>query len=173
MNLENLKKLVRNIPDFPQPGIQFKDITPILSNPEAFKYIIDTFSDFAKKHQVTAIIAPEARGFIFAAPMAYRLGIKFIPARKPKKLPFETYQVTYDLEYGSNALEIHQDALTDNDNVLIIDDLIATAGTINACVNLVKKTKAKIACIATLISLTEFENQHKFNNIPFLSLIDF
>lgn len=173
MPLENLKKIIRNIPDFPKPGIQFKDITPILSDPAAFRYIINSFSAFAKQHNVTAILAPEARGFIFAAAIAYNLGIKFVPARKPNKLPYKTYQVSYDLEYGNNILEIHQDGLLAKDRVLIIDDLIATSGTINACIDLVKKSQAKIACIATLISLTEFKNQQKFDNIPFLSLIDF
>lgn len=173
MNLDNIKTMIRNIPDFPKVGIQFKDITPILSNPEAFHYVIDSFAEFAKKQQATAILAPESRGFMFGCALAYHLNIKFIPARKAGKLPFKTYQVEYDLEYGTATLEMHQDALESSDKVLIIDDLVATAGTIHACVELVKCAKAQVTGIASLISLTEFKDQQDFNNIPYLNLIEF
>lgn len=173
MNIETLKKLIRNIPDFPNPGIQFKDITPILNNAEAFHFLINTFAEFAKKYQVTAILGPESRGFIFGAALAYNLNIKFVPARKAGKLPYKTYKVNYQLEYGSGSLEIHQDALNHHDRVLIIDDLIATAGTIHAAINLVKQSQAQVVAIASLISLTEFKEQQNFNNIPLLNLIEF
>lgn len=173
MNIEEIKAMIRNIPDFPNSGIQFKDITPILNNANAFHYLIDTFALFAKKYQVTAILGPESRGFILGAALAYDLNVKFVPARKAGKLPYKTYKVEYELEYGMGSLEIHQDALTENDRVLIVDDLIATAGTIHAAIDLVKKTKAQVVAITTLISLTEFKEQQKFNNIPLLNLIEF
>lgn len=173
MNLENIKTLIRNIPDFPKAGIQFKDITPVLNNPEAFHFLIDTFAEFAKKNQVTAIVAPESRGFIFGCALAYALNVKFIPARKQGKLPAKTFQVEYKLEYGTAVLEMHQDALAATDRVLIIDDLIATAGTIHACIELVKCAKAQIVGIASLISLTEFKSHQDFGAIPCLNLIEF
>lgn len=173
MNLEQIKKLIRNVPDFPKPGIQFKDITPILANPEAFTFVIKSFADLVKKYKITAIAAPEARGFILGSALAYALKIKFVPVRKSGKLPFKTYNVEYELEYGSSKLEIHQDALTKADQVLIIDDLVATSGTIHACVELVELSHAKVACIATLITLKEFEEQQDFGQIPFHSLIEF
>lgn len=173
MNLENIKAMIRNIPNFPKAGIQFKDITPILSEPKAFHYLIEAFAEFAKQHQVTAILAPESRGFIFGSALAYHLGVKFIPARKAGKLPYKTFQVEYELEYGTALLQMHQDALAKDDQVLIIDDLVATAGTIHACIDLVHSANSQIACIASLISLTEFKEQQNFNNIPYLNLIEF
>lgn len=173
MNNQTIKKLIRNISDFPKKDIQFKDITPILNNPESFSYVIKTFSDFAKKNNVTAILGPEARGFIFGSAVAFHLNLKFVPARKPNKLPYKTFKTSYDLEYGSNSLEIHQDALEENDRVMIIDDLVATSGTVNACIDLISQTKAQVVCIAALISLSEFEQHHKFNNLPFLKLVSF
>lgn len=173
MNLENIKGLIRNIPDFPQSGVQFKDITPILANPEAFHYLIETFAKFAQEYQTTAILAPESRGFLFGCALAYHLNVKFIPARKKGKLPAKTYQVAYQLEYGTATLEIHQDSIVRSDKVLIIDDLIATAGTIHACVELVKCAQGQVAGIASLISLSEFKDHQNFNNIPYLNLIEF
>ncbi|MGL5268461.1 MAG: adenine phosphoribosyltransferase [Spiroplasma sp.] len=173
MNLKNIKAMIRNVPNFPKPGVEFKDITPILSEPKAFHCLIEIFAVFAKKNQVTAILAPESRGFIFGSALAYYLNLKFIPARKVGKLPYKTYKVEYHLEYGTTAIEIHQDALEQNDRVLIIDDLIATSGTIRACIDLIKFTQAKIAGIATLISLVQFKEQQNFADIPYLNLIEF
>ncbi|MDQ7983270.1 MAG: adenine phosphoribosyltransferase [Spiroplasma sp.] len=173
MNLDKIKKMIRNVPDFPKSGIQFKDITPILVDPEAFSFVIKAFADLIKKYQITAIVAPEARGFIFGSALAYALKLKFVPVRKIGKLPYKTYQVEYQLEYGTDKLEIHQDALTTSDRALIIDDLIATSGTIHACIALIKLTKAQIACITTLIALKEFHDQQDFGSIPFHSLIEF
>ncbi|MCL6428647.1 Adenine phosphoribosyltransferase [Spiroplasma sp. JKS002669] len=173
MNLDTIKKMIRNVPNFPKSGIQFKDITPVLANPEAFSFVIKTFADLVKKDQITAIAAPEARGFIFGSALALALKVKFVPIRKSGKLPAKTYHVEYQLEYGTDKLEIHQDALTKNDRVLIIDDLIATSGTIHACIELVQLSQAQVAAIATLITLKEFEDQQKFGKIPFHSLIEF
>lgn len=173
MNKELLKNIIVNIPDFPVKGIQFKDINPILSNPEAFQTVINIFADFIEKNKATAILAPEARGFIFGAAIAYKLGIKLVLARKKGKLPNKTYEVTYDLEYGAATLEIHQDVLSNIDKVVVVDDLIATAGTINACLNLIKQSNAQIVGIATFISLSEFANSHHFGNIPLLEIVKF
>lgn len=173
MNLETIKKMIRNVPNFPKSGIQFKDITPILANPEAFAFVIKTFTDMVKKEQITAIAAPEARGFIFGSALALALKVKFVPIRKPGKLPYKTYHVEYQLEYGTDKLEIHQDALTKNDKVLLIDDLIATSGTIHACLALIKQTQAQVTAIAALITLKEFHDQQDFDKIPVHSLIEF
>lgn len=173
MNLDQIKKIIRNVPNFPKQGIQFKDITPVLANPEAFTFVIKAFADFVKKYKITAIAAPEARGFIFGSALAYALKLKFVPIRKSGKLPYKTYHVEYQLEYGTDKLEIHQDALVKTDKVLIIDDLIATSGTIHACVKLIQLTKAQVACIAVLISLREFKDQQDFGSIPFHSLIEY
>ena len=173
MNEKELKKIIVNIPDFPIKGIQFKDINPILTNPVAFQTVINIFVDFIKQYKATAIVVPEARGFIFGAAIAYKLGIKLVLARKKGKLPGNTYEVNYNLEYGTTTLEMHQDALSKQDRVVIIDDLIATSGTINACLSLVKQSKAETVAIAALISLSEFANKHQFNNIPLLEIIKF
>ncbi|WP_174481548.1 adenine phosphoribosyltransferase [Spiroplasma endosymbiont of Danaus chrysippus] len=173
MTKESLKKIIINIPDFPIKGIQFKDINPILSNPEAFQSVVNIFVDFIKKCGATAILAPEARGFIFGTAIAYKLGIKLVLARKKDKLPGKTYKVTYDLEYGTAILEMQQNVLSTKDKVVIIDDLIATSGTINACLNLIKQSNAQSVGIATLISLSEFANKHHFDNIPLLEIIQF
>lgn len=173
MTKESLKKNIINIPDFPIKGIQFKDINPILSNQEAFQSVINIFVDFIKKYKATAILAPEARGFIFGAAIAYKLGIKLILARKKGKLPGKTYEVSYYLEYGTTTLEIQQNALSEKDTVVVIDDLIATSGTINACLNLINQSNAQTVAIATLISLSEFADKHHFNNIPLLEIIEF
>lgn len=173
MNLDSIKSMIRNVPNFPKQGIQFKDITPILSNPQAFNFVIDKFAEFSKKNQITAIVAPESRGFIFGAPLAYHLGIKFIPARKVGKLPYKTYKIDYELEYGTASLEIHQDSLEPTDRVLILDDLVATAGTIHGCIELIKFTKAQISGIASLIKLLAFKADQNFGDIPYLNLIEF
>lgn len=173
MTKESLKKIIANIPDFPIKGIQFKDINPILNNPEAFQSVINYFADFIKSCGATAILAPEARGFIFGAAVAYKLGIKLILARKKGKLPSKTYEVTYDLEYGTTTLQMHQDALLKKDRVVVIDDLIATSGTINACLNLIKQANSQVVGIAVLISLSEFANKYHFDNIPLLEIIQF
>ena len=122
----NLKDYVRSIPDFPKPGIMFRDITPMLAAPEVFRYMIDCFTEQFRDREVTAVISAEARGFIFAAPLALELNASFVPVRKPGKLPFDTHSFHYELEYGSDSLEMHTDAITEKDRVLLVDDLLAT-----------------------------------------------
>ncbi len=128
----DLKEHIRDVTDFPKPGILFRDITPLLASPKAFGYVIDQFASHFEAKGVTAVVAAEARGFIFAAPLALRLNAAFVPVRKPGKLPRQTHSFTYDLEYGSDTLQMHTDAVGPGDRVLLVDDLLATGGTISA-----------------------------------------
>ena len=155
MDIEHLKNSIRNIPDYPKPGIQFKDITPILQNPELFGNVIDIFNDRYKNEKIDVIVGIESRGFIFAAPLALKLGCSLAIARKPGKLPYETVSAEYSLEYGVDVLELHIDAIKPGERVLIIDDLLATGGTAKAVSELVMKLKGDIVCLAFLMNLVE------------------
>ena len=157
MDIEHLKSSIRNIPDYPKPGIQFKDITPILQDPELFGNVIDIFYDRYKSKKIDVIVGIESRGFIFAAPLALKLGCSLAIARKPGKLPYETVSTEYSLEYGVDALELHTDAIKEDDRVLIVDDLLATGGTANAAGELVTQLKGDIVCFAFLINLVELK----------------
>lgn len=149
----NLKKYIREIPDFPKPGILFEDITPLLGSPEAFAYVISEFQNLLEGTKVDAIAAIESRGFMFAAPLALQRGVPFVPLRKPGKLPYETISFEYELEYGTNALEIHKDALTPGQSVVIIDDLLATGGTAKAACKLVERLGAQVTKVLFVIEL--------------------
>ena len=149
----DLGAYIRAIPDFPKPGILFRDISPLLAAPEVFGEVIRRMADHYRDHKVDTIIAAEARGFIFAAPLAIELGVGFVPVRKPGKLPFDTHAFHYELEYGTDTLEIHTDGLDVGHDVLIVDDLLATGGTIEACCQLVEKAGAHVAGCAFLIEL--------------------
>lgn len=140
----NLSEYVRAIPDFPKPGILFRDITPLLGNPSAFAETIERMADLIRGEKIDALVAAEARGFIFAAPLALALGAAFVPVRKPGKLPYETHSYSYDLEYGSDTLQMHTDALKPGSKVWIVDDLLATGGTVEACVKLLENFKAEV-----------------------------
>ena len=157
MDIEHLKNSIRNIPDYPKPGIQFKDITPILQDPELFGNVIDIFHDKYKSEKIDVILGIESRGFIFAAPLALKLGCSLAIARKPGKLPYETVSAEYSLEYGVDTLELHTDAIKKGDRVLIVDDLLATGGTASAAGELVTKLKGDIVCFAFLINLVELK----------------
>lgn len=150
----NLRHYVRDIPDYPKKGITFFDITPILSDPEAFQYVIDQLAEKYKDCGATKIVAADARGFIFGAPLALKLGISFVPIRKPGKLPFKNRCVTYDLEYGSDTLCMHVDAIDEGDKVLLIDDLLATGGTAEGMVKLVKEAGGDIVGAGFVIQLS-------------------
>lgn len=147
------ESLIVDIPDYPEPGVIFKDITPLFSDPQGFANVIDDIANHFLGRGITKIVGAEARGFMLGAPIAYRMGIGFVPARKPGKLPRAVYSQSYALEYGTDELQIHRDALGPDDKVLIIDDLVATAGTTVASAKLVEQTGAKIEGFAFILEL--------------------
>ncbi len=149
----DLKQFIREIPDFPKPGILFRDITPLLASPVAFREVIRRLADHFRDKRVDSIVAAEARGFIFAAPLALELNASFVPIRKPGKLPFETHAFHYELEYGTDTLEIHIDGVSAGQNVLVVDDLLATGGTVEACCKLLEHTGAHVVGCAFVIAL--------------------
>lgn len=148
-----LTDYIRAIPDFPKPGILFRDITPLLADPGAFRETIVRLADHFRGQGIDVVGAAEARGFIFAAPLAIELGVGFVPFRKPGKLPFDVHAFRYELEYGSDALEVHKDGFRPGENVLLIDDLLATGGTMAACCKLVENCGARVAGCAFVIEL--------------------
>lgn len=155
----DLKEHIREIPDFPTPGILFRDITPLLGHPEAFRRAVELLAERFEPESFDSVVAIESRGFVFAAPLAYRLGIPLVPVRKEGKLPFDTHSVTYALEYGSDALEIHVDAIGEGSRVLIVDDLLATGGTAAATVRLIERSGASVAGLAFVIELTDLRGR--------------
>ena len=169
----NLKDYIRSVPDFPKPGIMFRDITPLLSSPDAFRFAIKQFADRYRSAKPTAILAAESRGFIFAAPLALELGAAFVPVRKPGKLPFETRKFQYDLEYGTDTLEMHVDAVEPGSRVLLVDDLLATGGTIEACVKLAEESQAEVIGLAFLIELTFLNGRDRLKNHDVFSLMQY
>lgn len=168
-----LKEFIRNVPDFPKPGILFRDITPLLSAPKAFGHVIRQFADRFRDARPTAIMAAESRGFIFGAPLALELGTAFVPVRKPGKLPHQTCRFEYDLEYGSDALEMHIDAITAGSRVLLIDDLLATGGTIEACLKLAEQCQATIVGCGFLVELTFLNGRNRLKDYDVFSLIKY
>ena len=169
----NLKNYVASIIDYPKEGILFRDITPLMGNGEAYKYSVDKMTEYAKEKGATVIVGPEARGFIFGCPVATNLGIGFAPIRKPGKLPRKTLEEKYDLEYGSNTLCIHADALKPGDKVIIVDDLLATGGTVKATINLCEKLGAEVVGIACLIELVELNGREVLKGYDVLSLMEY
>ena len=169
----NFKDYIAIVEDFPIKGISFKDITPLLGNGEAFKSACDKFSEFAKECKANLIVGPESRGFIFGCPVATNLTLPFVPIRKPGKLPRETVEVKYSLEYGSNTLAMHKDAIKPGDKVFIIDDLLATGGTIKATIDIIESLGGEVVGCAFLIELTGLAGRNKIGNYPIYSLIDY
>lgn len=170
---EGLKKYIRDIPDFPKAGILFKDITTLLKDKKAFRKAVDALVKKFKNKKIDKVVAVEARGFILGGAVAYHLGAGFVPVRKKGKLPAKANSVTYELEYGTDTLEMHHDALNPGDKVLIVDDLLATGGTVKAVTDLVKQLKAKITGIAFLIELTDLKGKDKLKGYPLYSLIKY
>jgi adenine phosphoribosyltransferase len=166
-----IERAIRNIPDFPKPGIQFKDITPVLADPRLFCGSIELLTDHFKPGSIDAIVGIDARGFIFAAAAALRLHAGFIPIRKKGKLPYQTHEQGYDLEYGTNIVAIHTDALKKGSRVLLIDDLLATGGTAAAAAELVKRLGAEILEISFLIELKFLNGRAKLKDYPIRSLV--
>jgi len=173
MRTVDLKKHIRDIPNFPQEGIIFKDISTLLKNKDAFKKSIDTLARKFKKERIEYVVGVEARGFIFGSVLAYKLGAGFVPVRKKGKLPYKTQSVTYQLEYGSDTLEIHEDALKPNARVLIVDDLLATGGTVKAVVDLIKAQRAKIVAVAFLVELKFLKGKERLKDLPIYSIIQY
>lgn len=170
---KNLTELIRSIPDFPKPGILFRDITTLLKDSGGFASSIDLMAENFNKGDIDFVVAAEARGFIFGAALAYKLNAGFVPVRKKGKLPFKTYEATYDLEYGKDSLTIHQDAFGKGAKVLIVDDLLATGGTVKAAVDLVSKLGADVVAICFLIELTDLNGREKLKGFPIYSLIKY
>lgn len=173
MSKVDLANLVRNIPDFPLPGIQFKDITTLIGNGAAFGQVIDLLAERYSGVKVDAVVGVESRGFIFSAPLALRLGVGLVPVRKPGKLPAETYQIEYELEYGSNRLEIHRDAFAPNARVVVVDDLLATGGTIGAASKLIEMAGGQVVELAFVIELTFLNGRERLAPHPVFSLIQY
>jgi adenine phosphoribosyltransferase len=167
----DLNAYIRDIPDFPKEGIMFKDITPLLADPAAFKEAVDVLAEEYRNLGVTKVLGAEARGFIFGGALAYVLGAGFIPARKPGKLPWETTSAEYELEYGTDSLEMHLDAISGDDVVLIVDDVLATGGTAAAKAKLATSTGATLAGFAFLIELDFLQGRSKLGDAKITSLI--
>lgn len=169
----NLGALIRNVPDFPKPGIQFKDVTTLLQHADAFRYVIDFWKARYENQNVDAIVGAEARGFIFGAALAYAMGLPFVPVRKKGKLPADTISEEFDLEYGTDVVEIHVDALKPGERVVLIDDLLATGGTMAATARLVRKLGAEIVEAAFVIELPPLKGREKLAGLPVHTLVEF
>ena len=169
----NLKEKIRVIEGFPKEGISFKDITTLVADGEAFKESIDRIVEHLKDKNVDVILGPEARGFIFGVPVAYALGVGFVPVRKKGKLPAETVSVDYSLEYGVDVLEIHKDAIKKGQRVAIVDDLLATGGTVDAVAKLVEKVGAEVVALDFAIELTELRGRDKLEGYEIMSLVQY
>ncbi|HEY9619220.1 MAG TPA: adenine phosphoribosyltransferase [Crinalium sp.] len=170
----DLKALIRDIPDFPKPGIMFRDITTLLRDPDGLRYTVDCLAEKVSDVGVDYIVGMESRGFIFGTPLAYKLGAGFIPVRKPGKLPAAVHAVEYALEYGTDKLEMHQDAFHPGSRVLIVDDLIATGGTAAATAQLVQQTGCELAGFAFVIELTALEGRKVLpDGVPVVALLEY
>src|ERR1700742_2561359 len=170
-NCDDLKKLIREVPDFPKPGILFYDITTLLKDRRGFARLIDALTEHYINDDIDLVLGIEARGFIFGPALAYRLNAGFVPVRKPKKLPATVARVNYDLEYGTDALEIHMDAVEPGQRVVIVDDLLATGGTMQATVQLVRQLGGEIAGLGFAIELDFLKGREKFQGYDVLSLL--
>ena len=173
-SLENCKHLIRDIVDFPKPGIIFKDITPMLANGPCFRFVVDHIAELCEREglQPDVLACPEARGFIFGAALAYRLGVGFVPIRKPKKLPHRIHRVEYELEYGTDAVEMHVDAIQPGGKVVLVDDLIATGGTTAACARLIESSGAQVIAAVFLLELTALRGRERLGSIPTYAVIE-
>jgi adenine phosphoribosyltransferase len=169
----DLRTHIREIPDFPKPGILFKDITPLLADPGAFRHSIGQFTQQYRSQPIDAIAAAEARGFLFAAPLALELGKPLIPLRKPGKLPYRTYSLKYELEYGSAELHVHEDVIVRGARVLLIDDLLATGGTMQAGARLIEKAGGVVAGCAFLVELRFLKGRERLDGYQVFSLIEY
>lgn len=173
LTLEDFAKSIRDVPDFPKPGILFKDITTAMKDPDILQFIADHLYEYYKDKGITKVVGIESRGFILGSILAYRLGAGFVLMRKPGKLPADTYQEEYALEYGTDVLEIHKDAISEEDVILLHDDLLATGGSANAAINLIRKTGGKKIYINFLIELGFLKGNEKLNHNEIYSMLVF
>lgn len=171
--MDDLKKLIREVPDFPKPGILFYDITTLLKDPAGFRKVIDSLTEKIRPLKPDLVLGIEARGFIFAPALAYHLGTGFAPIRKPNKLPAATERVSYQLEYGTDTLEIHKDALRSGARVVIADDLLATGGTALASIRLVEKLGAKVAALTFVVELDFLKGRDRLHGYDVISLVTY
>jgi adenine phosphoribosyltransferase len=169
----DFEKLIRDIPDFPKPGILFRDITPLLGDGEIYHAAIEELANAVKDWNAEIIVGPEARGYVVGAPLSYALRLPFAPVRKKGKLPAETVSITYDLEYGQDTLEIHKDAILKGQRVVVADDLLATGGTIHATTKLVEKLGGIVVGAAFFIELTELQGRTKLTGVPIRTLVKY
>lgn len=169
----DLKKYIKDIPDFPEPGVLFRDVTPLLADKDAYQESIRLLSDFAKEKKVDLVVGPEARGFLFGCPVALALNCGFVPVRKPGKLPREVVSESYDLEYGSNEIQMHSDSIQPGQNVLIVDDLLATGGTVDAAVSLIEKMGGNVVGIAFLIELEALKGRELLKDYDVYSVLKY
>lgn len=169
----DLKDKIRVIDDFPVKGISFKDITTLLQDKEAFKLAIDQMAEYFRDKNIDIVVGPEARGFILGAPLAYAIGAGFVPVRKKGKLPYDTMSISYSLEYGSDDIEIHKDAIKKGQKVIIIDDLLATGGTIESVVKLVESIGGEIVSVGFLIELNSLNGRERIKNYDVMSLLQY
>ncbi len=169
----DLKRLVRDVPGFPKPGIVFKDITTLTKDPQGFRAAVDAIVERYRDESIDVVVGIESRGFIFGAPVALELGVGFVPARKPGKLPADTVRAEYELEYGTDAIEMHRDAIVPGQRVLIVDDLLATGGTAAAAASLVEELGGKVAGLAFLIDLTFLKGKEKLRGHDVFCLMEF
>jgi adenine phosphoribosyltransferase len=170
-SIDDLRARIREVPDFPKPGILFYDITTLLKDPIAFRDVIDRMAEQVGSAQVDLVVGMESRGFIFSAPLAYKLGAGFVPVRKLGKLPAETIEVEYSLEYGTATLEIHRDAITEGQRVLIVDDLLATGGTVMGTIELVRRLGGEIAGLSFMVELTSLKGREKLGDYTINTLL--
>jgi len=170
---DHLKEKIRDVPDFPKKGILFHDITTLLKDAGAFKFVIDAFVDKFKDKKIDKVVGIESRGFILGGAIAYHLGCGFVPLRKPGKLPAETEKIEYELEYGKDTIEIHKDAIEKGERCLIVDDLIATGGTIKAAVDLVEKLGGEVLAVGAIIDMPELGGSKKIEKYNIFKMVDY
>lgn len=171
--MKKLEEYVRTIPDFPEPGIMFRDVTSVIQDPDGLKLAIESLQDLVKDDDFNVIVGPESRGFIFGVPVAYNLHKSFVPVRKKGKLPCDTIEETYDLEYGTATIEIHKDAIKPGDRVVIVDDLIATGGTTEAIIKLIERLGGKVVKIVFLMELEGLKGREKLSKYDVKSAIHY
>ncbi|MBT9145389.1 adenine phosphoribosyltransferase [candidate division NPL-UPA2 bacterium Unc8] len=171
--MKSLKKFIRDVPDFPKKGVIFKDITTLLKEGKVFKETINLLAEKLRKKKIDKIVSMEARGFIFGGALAYKLGCGFVPVRKKNKLPWKKINVTYELEYGTDTLEIHQDAITKGENILIVDDVLATGGTVKSVVELVEKLGGRVIACTFLIELAFLHGRDKLKKYKIYYLMKY